>query len=92
MRQLAPGKLVLATHKGNSQQALAAISKGWEAYRMCFTMEERKRVLAAGQALQNGSPEGHFMRQVPQMSSFEQVLESLGTQFAEEVVGRQAGR
>lgn len=83
-------QLVLGTHKGNSKQALAAIGKGWEAYRLCFTTEERQRVLEAGQAMQNGAPEGHFMRQVPQMSTFEQVLEELGTQFAEEVLGKPA--
>ena len=82
---------VLRTHRGTSKRALEAIQKGREAYGLCFTLEERQRVLEAARAQQVASPAGHYMRQV-QIGSFDEVLKELGTQFIDQVLGPQGGR
>lgn len=76
---------VLGAHRGTSKRAMEAVRKARDAYRPCFSMEESQRGLKAGQRQQREAPAGHFLWQVPQYSSFEGVLEGLGTQFIDEV-------
>jgi hypothetical protein len=78
---------VLATHKGTSKAAQDAVQLGRDAYRLCFTEAERSKVLEDAQRIQREAPAGHFLRITPQIMSFEQALDEMGTQLIDQVLG-----
>mgnify|MGYP003383267512 CR=1 FL=1 len=78
---------VLVTHKGTSKAARDAVQLGRDAYRLCFTEEERSKVLEEAQRIKREAPAGHFLRSTPQITSFEQALDEMGTQLIDQALG-----
>jgi len=83
-------KAVMDTHRGTSRAALAALDAGRAAYRGAFTENERARVLSEARRIQAEAPEGHFLRQTPEIVNFEQALDEMGTQLIDQALGPDA--
>lgn len=81
---------VMDTHRPGSRAATAAAEGARKAYRLAFTAAEKARVLGYAKQLQQEAPAGHPVRQMPDLTTFEQALDEMGTVIIGDALGGEA--
>lgn len=83
-------KLIAATANVNTNKAMEAREVAYAAYRNSFNADERDRVVKEAQHKQELAPEGHFLRDVDPIASYDDALKTFGNSLIYEVLGADA--